>query len=57
MDNEANLIFEQYKTLNEMSGLNRMMGKMVNVPGPGSQNTASKVVVLKINDSDQSVKM
>jgi len=52
MDNEANLIFEQYKTLNEMSGLNRMMGKMVNVPGPGSQNTASKVVVLKINDSE-----
>ena len=52
MDNEANLIFEQYKTLNEMSGLNRMMGKMVNVPGPGSQNTASKVGVLKINDSE-----
>ena len=52
MDNESNLIFEQYKSLNEMSGLNRAMGKMVNVPGPGSQNTASKVVVMKIGDKE-----
>jgi len=37
MDNEANLIFEQYKTLNENIGLGPMIGKMVNVPGPGSQ--------------------
>ena len=52
MDNESNLIFEQYKSLNEMSGLNRAMSKMVNVPGPGSQNTASKVVVMKIGDKE-----
>ena len=54
MNNEANLIFEQYKSLNENIGMGPMIGKMVNVPGPGSQNTASKVVVLKINDSDDS---
>ena len=52
MDNESNLIFEQYKTVNEMIGLGPMVGKMVNVPGPGSQNTASKVVVLKIGDKE-----
>jgi len=54
MDNESNLIFEQYKSLNENIGLGPMIGKMVNVPGPGSQNTASKVVVLKIDDRDGS---
>tara|TARA_E500000318_G_scaffold26697_1_gene26728 strand:+ start:338 stop:886 length:549 start_codon:yes stop_codon:yes gene_type:complete len=54
MDNESNLIFEQYKMLNEMSGLNRMMGKMVNVPGPGSQNAAPKVVIMKLGDRDDS---
>ena len=52
MDNEASLIYEQYKSLNENMGLGPMVGKMVNVPGPGSQNTASKVVVLKINDKN-----
>jgi len=56
MDNDANLIFEQYKSVNEMSGLGPMIGKMVNVPGPGSQNTASKVVVLKIKDNEDSSK-
>ncbi len=54
MDNEANLIFEQYKTLNESIGMGPMVGKMVNVPGPGSQNTASKVVVLKIDNKGDS---
>jgi len=56
MDNDANLIFEQYKSLNEMSGLGPMIGKMVNVPGPGSQNTASKVVVLKLKGDEDSSK-
>ena len=37
-----------------MSGLNRMMGKMVNVPGPGSQNAAPKVVIMKLGDRDDS---
>ena len=54
MDNEANLIFEQYLTLHENIGLGPMIGKMVNVPGPGSQKTASKVFVLKINDEGDS---
>ena len=54
MDNDTNLIFEQYKSVNEMVGLGPMIGKMVNVPGPGSQNTASKVVVLKIHDKNGS---
>ena len=54
MDDESNLIFEQYKSLNEMSGLNRMMGKMVNVPGPGSQNATPKVVIMKLGDRDDS---
>lgn len=54
MNNEANLIFEQYKSVNENMGMGPMVGKMVNVPGPGSQNTASKVVVLKINNNEDS---
>ena len=54
MNNEANLIFEQYKTVNENMGMGPMVGKMVNVPGPGSQNTASKVVVLKLNNKKDS---
>ena len=53
MDNESNLIFEQYKSVNEMVGLGPMVGKMVNVPGPGSQDTESKVVVMKISDEEQ----
>lgn len=54
MNNEANLIFEQYKSVNENMGMGPMVGKMVNVPGPGSQNTASKVVVLKLNNKKDS---
>lgn len=53
MDNESNLIFEQYKTVNESIGLGPMIGKMVGVPGPGSQNEQPKVVVMKVSDEEQ----
>lgn len=52
MNNDINLIYEAYKGLNESVGLGPMVGKMVKVPGPGSQNTASKVVVLKVDDEE-----
>lgn len=51
MDNESNLIFEQYKTVNENIGLGPMLGKRIVVPGPGSQSTG-KVVVMKIEDGE-----
>ena len=44
MDSETNLIFEQYKQVNENIGLGPMIGSCINVPGPGSQSTGSKVV-------------
>ena len=52
MNNDSNLIFEQYKQVNEAIGLGPMIGKMIKVPGPGSQDTESKVVVMKISDEE-----
>lgn len=53
MNNDANLIFEQYKSVTENVGMGPMVGKMVNIPGPGSQNTKSQKVVMKIGDEEQ----
>tara|TARA_A100000172_G_scaffold31858_1_gene19025 strand:- start:13302 stop:13889 length:588 start_codon:yes stop_codon:yes gene_type:complete len=52
MDNESNLIFEQYKSVNEMIGLGPRVSKMVKIPGPGSQNATPKVVIMKISDEE-----
>tara|TARA_R110002153_G_scaffold13431_1_gene49963 strand:- start:844 stop:1383 length:540 start_codon:yes stop_codon:yes gene_type:complete len=41
---DNNLIFEQYKQVNEDVGLGPMLGKSINVPGPGDQSTGAKVV-------------
>ena len=41
---DNNLIFEQYKQVNEDVGLGPMLGKSINVPGPGGQSTGAKVV-------------
>ena len=39
---DSNLIFEQYKQVNENLGYG--IGKSINVPGPGGQSTGAKVV-------------
>jgi len=50
---ENDLIFEAYKkNINEDLGLGHGTPKMVMVPGPGSQNKAPKVVVMKISDEE-----
>lgn len=41
---DNNLIFEQYKQVNEDVGLGPMIGKSINVPLPGGQSTGAKVV-------------
>ena len=50
---ENDLIFEAYsKNINEDLGLGHGTPKMIMVPGPGSQNKAPKVVVMKISDEE-----
>ena len=41
---DNNLIFEQYKQVNEDVGLGPMIGKSINVPAPGGQSTGAKVI-------------
>ena len=50
---ENDLIFEAYiKNINEDLGLGHGTPKMIMVPGPGSQNKAPEVVVMKISDEE-----
>lgn len=51
MNNDTNLIFEAYKSVNEDLGLGPMISRKITVPGPGSQSTG-KVVVMKIDDNE-----
>lgn len=48
VNKDTSLIFEAYKGINEDLGLGHSTPAMIKVPGPGSQNTASNVVVMKI---------
>lgn len=53
VNKDTDLIFEAYKGINEDLGLGHSTPKMIRVPGPGSQNTASKIVVMKISDEEE----